>query len=209
MPTTRNAITKQDDLQTLLTLAQERAAKAVADAQAAREDLERAVKLARGTGNDLAAEAAKAVAAAKPQTLKERMIATLLGADVPFTFGALCKAVDAKPGSVVNCMRELKREHAVYNLGTEDHPRWIGVIGDKTSTAELNAWVRRLVELAPLSFAQLLAATGARRGRVSGAIVQLQRNPQTRKLLQNLGDDRTYVWFLPTSPAVKNGHAKR
>ena len=201
MPT-KMQLTKQNDLETLLTLASERAAQAEADARDAREQLERAVKLARGTG-DIAAQAAQAVEAAKPQTLEQRIMTALLGDNAPFSFPALCKMVESTPGRVSSCMRELRKAGRVYNMGTEDHPRWIGVIGDKTSTPELNDWVKRLVSLAPMSFAQLLAATGARRGRVSGAIVQLQRNPQTRKALQNLGDDRTFVWFLPTSPAVK------
>jgi hypothetical protein len=203
MATTKTASTKQDDMQMLLTLASERAAKAEADAREMREQLEQAVKrLARGT-SDIAAQAAKAVEAAKPQTLEQRIMNALLSVDAPMTFPVLCKATGSTPGRVSSSMSELRKARRVYNMGTEDHPRWIGVIGDSTSTPELNAWVKRLVSLAPMTFAQLIAATGARRGRVSGAIVQLQRDPQTRKLLQNLGDNRTYVWFLPTSPAVK------
>lgn len=203
MATTKNAANKQNDLHTLLTLAQQRAAQAEADARAAREDLERALRLARGTA-DVQTAATKAVeAAAKTPTLEQRIMSALLGADAPMTFPVLCKAIGSPPSRVSACMKDLRKHGRVYNMGTEDHPRWIGVIGDATTTPELNAWVRRLVQLAPLSFAQLLAATGARRGRVSGAIVQLQRNPKTRSVLQNLGDDRTFVWFLPTSPAAR------
>ena len=71
---------------------------------------------------------------------------------------------------------------------------WLWVIGDKTTTRELNDHVARLITYTPMTFAQLLAATGARRGRVSGALVEVQK---TRSDWKNLGDERTYRWFLP------------
>lgn len=174
------------------------AAKIEADARVEREQLERALKLARGTG-DVQTEAAAAVATiAAPKSLAEKIEAVLRGPDAPLTFGALCKAVGSTAGRCSTCMRELRKANKVYNLGTEDHPRWIWIVGDETSTPDLNAHVARLVTLLPMTFSQLMAATGARRGRVSGAIVQLQRNPETRRRLQNLGDSRVFVWFLPT-----------
>lgn len=93
-------------------------------------------------------------------------------------------------------MRKLAREHKVYNIGTENHPRWCWVIGDKSSPAELNEQVYRLTSAAPLTFNQLLAATGARRGRVSGAIVHMQRDPKIAPRIENLGNGRVFVWFV-------------
>jgi hypothetical protein len=202
MTTTKNAAKTTEDLQTLLTLAHQRAAKIEADATAEREQLERALRLAKGTA-DVQKAAAQAVAVVQSESLESQIRRALMSVDAPMTMPVLCKAVGASAGRVSATMREMRRANKVYNMGTEDHPRWIAVIGDNTPTTELNAWVKRLVSLAPFTFAGLLAATGARRGRVSGAIVQLQRDPKTRRDLQNLGNDRTYVWFLPTSPAVK------
>lgn len=211
MAITKKTHSRQDELQTLLNAAAERSARAETEQRAAREQLERAVQLARGTGDvQRAARAAteSGVGVAKvepkvePETLEQAITRVLLGESAPMTFAPLCRAVNASPGRVSATMREMRKSKRVYNLGSEDHPRWIAIIGDKTSAAELNAWVKRLLTLTPMTFAQLLAATGARRGRVSGALVQLQRDPETRKRLQNLGNDRTFVWFLPSNPAT-------
>lgn len=180
-----------------------RSAELEVEARKEREDLERALKLARGTG-DVREQAAAAVAMVKGNgkgkvTLQTQIEQALRGEHAPMSMTALAKEIGVGVGKVAACMRELKRKGCVYNLGTEDHPCWIWVVGDKTATRELNDHVARLITYTPMTFAQLLAATGARRGRVSGALVEVQK---TRSDWKNLGDDRTYRWFLPP---VKRG----
>jgi hypothetical protein len=184
-------------------LAARRAAEIAAEAHQERLELERVLKLARGTG-DLHEKAAAAVALARgtdkskplarPQTLVQQIEQALRGEGAPMSIAALAKDIDVTIDRVTACMRELKKAGRIYNMGTEDHPCWIWIIGDATPTRELNDHVARLITYQPMTFAQLLAATGARRGRVSGALVEVQK---TRKDWKNLGDERTYRWFLP------------
>lgn len=185
-------------------LAAQRAAEIAAEAHQERLETERALRLARGTG-DVHEKAAQAVALArgtdkikaiaKPKTLQGQIEEALRSKDAPMSMASLAKLIDTSIGRVSACMRELKKAGKVYNMGTEDHPCWIWIVGDETATRDLNDHVARLITFTPMTFAQLLAATGARRGRVSGALVEVQK---TRKDWQNLGDDRTYRWFLPS-----------
>lgn len=187
-------VTVTPELVDVLNAAVAQAAKAEADARAARLEAERALNLARGTG-DVQVQAAEAVRAVRAETIADRIAAVLAGPDAPMTFTALVRAVRASAGKVSIAMRAMRKANRVYNLGTEDHPSWIWIIGDEGTTAELNAHVLRLIMLQPMTMAQLMAATGARRGRVSGALVDMQKNHAGR--WQNLGDNRTYRWFVP------------
>jgi len=80
----------------------------------------------------------------------------------------------------------------VYNLGTEDDPRWIWVIGDETPPEDLSVVVRKMISYRPLTFSQLTVATGARRGRLSGRLVQMQRDGEPLDKDINLPSSRTY-----------------
>lgn len=112
----------------------------------------------------------------------------------PRSVAELARAVGQPAGHVSIAMRALKKAGRVYNIGTSDAPRWTWVIGDETSQPELAAAVTALIRDRPMTFGELMAATGARRGRVSGVIVGLQRGGAG---IENRGDPRRARWFLP------------
>lgn len=190
---------------------EENATAAAREARAERLEAERALKLARGTGDvRIAAEAATRAARVTPAAapLSERLEAILRGPFAPLELRALASAA-GEPA--VRVLEQLKRwrkmscptrstddaadAKQVYNMGTEDNPSWIWVIGDATPAEELRDMVKRLLRLKPMTFAELTLATGARRGRLSGQLVQLQRDGEKLEDLSEPGS-RTYRWFL-------------
>lgn len=198
-------------LQKTLVSIVERSRKLEAEARAERLEAERALKLARGTGDvRVAAEAAARAARVTPATapLAERLEAILRGPFAPLELRAIASAA-AEPAARV--LEQLKRwrkmpcptrstddapdAKQVYNMGTEDNPSWIWVIGDEAPADELRDMVKRLIRLKPMTFAELTLATGARRGRLSGQLVQLQRDGEKLEDLSERGS-RTYRWFL-------------
>lgn len=190
MSTTKIAV----DLQTTLQSARDRAAVIEEQARAERIELEQALQLARGTG-DLHVQAAAAVAKVKgeemPRTLTEKIERALRAHDM--SFEQLVKDVGEPAGRVQSVLSKLRKAGQVYNIGTGDRPRWLWVIGDDTAPEILRAVVTRLIRKRSFMFAELLAATGARRGRVSGVIVDLQR---TGADIVNEGTERLAKWRL-------------
>lgn len=168
-----------------------------AEAAAERAQLEKALKLARGTGDitEKAQEVVRAAAVPAKRTLADQIESLLRDNGLVYE-SAIAGKLGVSATKVTDEMRRLAREHKIYNIGTEQHPRWCWVIGDTSSPAELNEQVYRLTSAVPLTFEQLTAATGARRGRVSGAIVAMQRNPKIAKRIENLGNGRVFVWFV-------------
>lgn len=182
------------NLQTALQTARDRAALIEEQARAERLEIDRALKLARGTG-DYREQAAAAIAQTteqrEPRTLTEKIERALRAHDM--TFEQLVKDVGEPSGRVQAVMSKLRAAEKVYNIGTGDRPRWLWVIGDETEPAELRAVVMRLIRKRSWLFSELLAATGARRGRVSGVIVDLQR---TGANIVNEGTERLAKWRL-------------
>ncbi len=173
-------------------------------------------QIARGTGDvteDAIAAAAEVRRAARPvlavvgepQPLAS-LAARLEGAlrSAPRSIADLALDTGAPAGRVAAAMRALKSAGRVYNLGTEERPLWFWVVGDEGVTPELRAAVETILRVRPTTFAELLEATGARRGRVSGVIVELQREGAK---IENHGDGRRARWFMPT--ARRHGVAKR
>ncbi len=199
---TKNPRTMDNPLTKELAAAVKHAAQIEETARAERERLERALKLARGTG-DVTEKAraastsvsGRAIVIEKSRTLADN-IEHALRAHGVLLESALARTLGVTPPKLSAEMRRLASAHKVYNIGSEEHPRWCWIIGDDSSPAELNQQVYRLTSAAPLTFAQLEAATGARRGRVSGAIVAMQRNPKIAKRIENLGNGRVFVWFV-------------
>lgn len=170
-----------------------RAAELAAAAYAQRIEAERVLKLARGTRDVTAqAEAAKRLVAAPSNKLANKVEA-FLRARGDATFEQIVKDVDEPAGRVSTAMTKLRKAGAVYNVATDDRPRWLWVIGDNTEPAELRETIIRLIKKRAWTFADLLAATGARRGRVSGVIVDLQR---TGAKIVNEGSERYARWRL-------------
>lgn len=159
-----------------------------ATAQAALTQIdELRARLARGT--DDVTEQARAAAATPP--LADR-IESALRAGL-WSLDDLCREVRAPAGPVAKILKRAKEARQVYNVGAEDRPVWTWVIGDVADTQVLYAHVARLIEYRPFELAELQLATGARRGRVSGAIVSFQHGG--RKVL-NLGTQKHARWML-------------
>jgi hypothetical protein len=70
-------------------------------------------------------------------------------------------------------------------------------IGDKTSAAELQQEVIRLLSERPMTLEHLAEATGARLVRVARAVAAIRKHPETRDRIKLIGD-RVYRsgWFL-------------
>lgn len=154
------------------------------------------LRLARGTAD--VTEAARAAAAPAPAPPLPDRVEAALRAGI-WSLDELCHEVRAPAGPVSAALKRARTARQVYNVGAEDRPRWTWVPGDAVETQALYAHVERLISERPFEFAELLAATGARRGRVSGAIVSFQH--AGRRVL-NLGTTAKARWFL--LPA-KNG----
>ncbi len=112
----------------------------------------------------------------------------------PSSMSELARVLRVPTNSVAGLMRPLKKSGNVYNIGSSDAPLWTWVIGDETPTPELNALVGRLLRVRPLAWKELLAATGARRTRLSAAVTALQRGGIE---VENRGDPRRARWFIP------------
>lgn len=132
------------------------------------------LKHARGTGDHT--EIALRVGGELSLPLEQR-VESMLRAH-PRSLEELTRELKEPAGRISNAMRTMRKR--LYNVGTEDAPVWFYIVGDEASAEQINAAVRSLVTFRPMRFPELLAATGARQGRVSGAIVAMQRDPKSR-----------------------------
>lgn len=149
---------------------------------------ERVARLAKGTG-DVTDAAALAVAAAKPTTPEDRVVAVLgervAGVD------DLVAATGLKQAQVNLVAARLAVKGRAYNLGSESRPRWTLVVGDDTTTDVLAEACARCLRERPMELLELASATGGRRNRVSGILTRLEG-------VQNLGTGTRARWFLAT-----------
>ncbi len=194
-----------------LTAIRDRAARIEAEAKAERLEAERAIKqLARGT-REVEPPAPPVLTVPLPKTLglAEKIEAMLRGPFAPLDIRALAAAVEEPVARVLAHLKKLRsmacptrsREDAdearqIFNLGTDDDPRWIWVVGDETSPEDLHEMVRKLLSYKPLTFAELFLATGARRGRLSGRLVQFQRDEELLVDLNKNKEGRKALWSL-------------
>lgn len=202
--TTRNQT--DSDLQTTLETAHARAAKLETEARAERLDLERALRLARGT-RDVAPKVVAEVKLAPAKTLAARLEDLLRGPGAPVSLVDLVAATGESAGKVSAELRRMRATKCptrsledaadarlVHNHGTEFEPRWGWVVGDQTETSELSNAVEKMITVRPYTFAELTLATGARRGRLSGVLVRFQR--EGREITNEGGSDRQYRWSM-------------
>lgn len=95
---------------------------------------------------------------------------------------------------VVAIVRSLGRR--VYNVGTEDRPRWTLVVGDETTNEDLAAALERLLRERPFYRDELREALGARDNRIGGAFNRLQRN---RIKIMNIGTNAKARYLIAPS----------
>lgn len=110
---------------------------------------------------------------------------------------ALAKALN-ESSDAVNAVLKTLRPH-LYNAGSDRLPMWFWVCGDACSVPEVNVAVAALIRFRPMTFLELLEATKARAGRVSGAITELKKTCKDGQLI-NLGSGRRARWFVVPDP---------
>lgn len=162
---------------------------------------------ARGT-SDLTAAATAAVAAtpvpaapapARGDTLAAR-IETALRAR-PMTLSSvpglglssdLSVAVGARAVRINPVLQALRDDRKIYNIGSENHPIWTWILGDDDETGALIDYLEHLITIRPFTLRELIEVTGARRNRISGALVKLQ----VRGLkIENHGSTKVWRWY--------------
>lgn len=111
----------------------------------------------------------------------------------PCDTATLAGRLDLPVSPTLNMLRVLQREGKVVNVGSVSRPLWTWVIGDDTPTADLSTTIEQLIKIRPMSLREIMAATGARMGRVSGVLVRFQR---TGRPIENRGNARHGLWFL-------------
>lgn len=169
----------------------------------------------KGTG-DMTEVAAEARLATKIEI-------ALRGPDAPMSLVELARKLAVPAGRVQRVLTHLRDTpcptrsvayapdaRQIYNHGTSDDPRWAWVIGDLVEAPVLTDAIEAMLRRRPYTFAELLAATGARRGRISGATVEFARSDLPIWTVG--GSDRKYRWFigqLSQLPATDRKHAKR
>lgn len=127
--------------------------------------------------------------AADPATELQRLLRA-----APMSVADAALALGIPVAHAAQAMRSLRRGNHVVNVGSTDEPRWSWVLGDECSTTDLTAKVEQLIRLRPMTLAELQAATGARRNRISGAIVLLRRHGVQ---VVNRGNGWRAVWAIP------------
>lgn len=201
MLTENKSQTSDGDLQTTLETAHARTLKIETEARAERLDLERAIRLARGT-RDVAriAPVPRADLASRLESLLRGPLAPVALVDLARELGEPASKVSAELRRMRNArcptrsLEDAPDARLVHNHGTDYEPRWAWVIGDQTSTSELSAAVEKMITARPYTFAELTLATGARRGRLSGVLVKFQR--EGRHIANEDGTDRQYRWKM-------------
>ncbi len=78
-------------------------------------------------------------------------------------------------------------------------PHWVG---DEGSTPELMEAIRALITERPLTFQEIIEATGARDNRIKGAITALQRHGARVLDIAPEGTRRA-VWFIPSDAVLE------
>lgn len=152
------------------------------------EELEKKLRMARGTG-DVTAEAA--AAAHRPATLEEQ-VEGLLRREI-MTTAEVARTLSVPASRVLEVIR--KSRARVANLGSPDQARWTWRVGDKATTAEIHALVERLISDSPMTFREICQASGVREGLVQGALIEIRR---ARTDILNLGTQSKGRWFIPT-----------
>ncbi len=155
-------------------------------------------RLARGTEPQVVAPEVtrprarrETIAPKAPRDLHVDVLEAL--ATEPGDAAGVAKRLRVPVGRVALALRNLRKAKRVFNLGSDVAPAWMPVVGDEAPTTVLYAAVERMLSTRPMTFAELTAATGARRGRLSGVIVQMQRSGRA---IANRGTERRARWML-------------
>lgn len=164
-----------ENLQAQLAAAQERVS------ELAKQMVEMQHKFARGSVD---------VTAAAQQVSLEARVESLLANGI-WTLDTLARELDVSTSKTLRAMKPLRDR--LYNIGTEDRPRWTLTVGNEVDIAVLTAQVGRLLREKPMDRKELLAATGASDNRIGGALRRLQREGAR---VENWGSARYARWVI-------------
>ena len=79
---------------------------------------------------------------------------------------------------VKTLMQDLRAQGKVFNMGFDDDQRWVWRVGDDAPGPVLRAAIRQLITERPMTLRDLCNATGARRQKVSGHMIEIQRSDE-------------------------------
>lgn len=119
----------------------------------------------------------------------------------PSSIDDLCGRLDAEPSRVSAAIRAMRLSGLdVVNIGSEDRPWWWVRPGDDCAAGVLVEAVLALISWRPLTMGELQDLTGARRNRISGAIVRLKERMRDRDEVNppnilNLGSKSVARWY--------------
>lgn len=111
----------------------------------------------------------------------------------------LAKTVGVKQELLQPVLDQLRQEGQVFNMGFEDWPRWTWRIGENSDTATLRNVILRLISERPMALRDLVAATGVKNSRVSGAVIEIQRSHNVIDLAPP--DSASRLYFLVSEGA--------
>jgi hypothetical protein len=173
-----------------------------AEAARAIEELKVRAGLAKGTRevtSRAAPTAQKTGERVVEMTLEQRIEELLRAASLDVR--KLAKTLREQEPKVQAAVKKLAGSGQVANVGSVERPIWTWRLGDKTSTAELNQVVMRLISERPMTTEELASVTGARFARVGGSVVCIQQSPEFKERILDLGGGHGGVWFLlPENP---------
>jgi hypothetical protein len=139
-------------------------------------DLEQKVKLARGT-----------------QEIAPMVDPLEHFLSEPRSTGELARHLKVPADKVEISLKPLRKR--LINVGTALAPAWFLRPGDDVPTPVLVDAVRTLITFRPMLHIELAAATGARAGRLDGALVALQNGGADR--IVKYGPKNRFTWFIP------------
>lgn len=114
----------------------------------------------------------------------------------PKTFSEIAADLDDVPeGRLAKAFQAMRRGGRVWNIGDDTAPRWVWVIGDDVDTRVLRAYVELLCRIRPMTWAELVEATGANPNRVKGVCTDLRR--RTDDPVRDFGTSTRAVYFFP------------
>lgn len=151
------------------------------------DELEQKFRIARGTERDV--EAPPPAPKPKPLTLVGRIEEQLRRQIM--TTGQLAKALGESEERVFTAIRTVRPK--VVNLGSPERARWSWRVGSDVPAPELRALIERLLMDQPMSFRDIIQATGAREGLIQGALVDIRR---ARTDIYDLGTPSRARWFI-------------
>ena len=107
---------------------------------------------------------------------------------------------DVSPSLQRSAIASLRKQGRLYNLASDAVPRWQWRPGADSPAPERLAIVVRMLSERPTTLAELVEALACTRGQASGALVQITRQGRP---LQNLGNGRHGLWYLPPVELIR------